>query len=168
MSEIDEFRQALKRFVTQPCWRVGTSAATGSHFNLNLGGKLRRIAPLKNPHVSEEVRQFTGEFGLHVYGAAWRVQTSDKVVGSWRDPGPSDGPMGQALKCLVGKRVTAASVEVPALDLVLDFDDDLTLWVFSDGTARMDDTDYTVFTPRTSFTVGMGGELVVTPRPTAD
>jgi hypothetical protein len=105
------------------------------------------------------VRDYESELSLFVQNVPWRIQTADAVVASWVDDNANDGPLVAALDRLIGARVIRTELSAPAFDLVLDFDNGLTLVVFADGTPRTDDDDYILFTRHHSYTVGMGGQI---------
>jgi len=61
------------------CWSVMAGRGTGSRFTADFGEKLRRNVPLKNPRLSDDERNFQGEFALYVT-CAWRVDGLGEVI----------------------------------------------------------------------------------------
>jgi len=51
-----------------------------------------------------------------------------------------------------------------AHDLLLGFDNGLTLVVFADGTPRLDEDDYVLFTRYRTYSVARGGQVEVSER----
>lgn len=158
--EEDQFRAAVNAFVGRPCWGVAAGEGTGSRFGLDLGQKIPRNKPLANPYLSEDMRNFNGEYRLFVEGCPWRVQSPSEVIGSWLDDNANDGPMVRTLERLVGANVHHVRLEAPAWDLWISFNNGLTLCVFPDATGDTEwDDNYTVLTPSGAFSVERYGKL---------
>lgn len=68
----------------------------------------------------------------------WRMQTSEYVVSDWNVNGGVHGGLQAALLRLVGNAIVDAETTGPAWDLVLKWDNGVSLFVFSDMT---DDRD---------------------------
>lgn len=150
MIDTDELGAALRALIGAPCWSALAGRGAGGTLVLDLGGKLRRVQPLKNPQLTDEQRMYTGELWLLVR-CAWRLESTDGVVCSRRH---GTGGIGE----LIGRAVTRFEVRGPAHDAVLWFGDDRRLNVFCDrGTG--DDDCYAVALPGTIVEVGPGGAI---------
>jgi hypothetical protein len=55
---------SLRKIIGQPVWSVIGGLNTGSDFDMLIGSKRRRSEPLKNPTVTDDEREFDGEFAL--------------------------------------------------------------------------------------------------------
>jgi len=158
------FKADLARLTGQVCWGFIAGAGTGSALNLNLGGRVPRKVPARNPHLTEEQRMFDGELGLFVE-CVWRLDSASEVVcGAW-DDNSAGGPMLEGLRLLVGQVVASVETEGPAFDLRVGFGNSLTLRVFSDAVNRAEARDnYSLVVPGATYTVGTRGSLRREPR----
>src|SRR5216683_1248657 len=89
------------------CWYV-SCGATGSTFQLALGGKIPRTDILQNPDHTDEYRRFEGEANLLVW-CVWRLDASDGPLTSWDD---TKQGIEQGLAKLVGTRVESIDLLV--------------------------------------------------------
>jgi hypothetical protein len=71
----------VQQLVGLPLWFVNCGGAAGSSFSLALGGKVARASPLKNPSVSQDFREHTGEANLYVW-CSWRLVAGDALASS--------------------------------------------------------------------------------------
>jgi len=71
----------LEQLKGLPIWNVSSGGAAGSSFSLALGGQVARAAPLKNPSVSQEFRENTGEANLYVW-CSWRLVAGEAIASS--------------------------------------------------------------------------------------
>jgi hypothetical protein len=148
---MDELSAALHALIGAPCWSALAGRGAGGTLVLDLGGKLRRVQPLKNPQLTDEQRSYTGELWLLVR-CAWRLESAERVVCSRRHAS------GAGIGALIGRAVTHFQVHGPARDAVLWFGDDWRLTVFCDR-ATGDDDCYAVALPGTIVEVGAGGAI---------
>lgn len=155
------FGQAVNMLIGLKCW--GAVGGVGTAFALDFGQKFLRDRPIPNKHLSHVVRENEPEFSLYVHGTPWRIQTETEVIAGWLDEGDSvdDDPSQAALDRLLGSRVVRADLTAPAHDLVLTFDNGLTLSVFPDGSPHSDHDDYVLFTRHCWYAVGWGGLISV-------
>lgn len=150
MRDGDDLSVALRGLIGAPCWSALAGRGAGGTLVLDLGGKLRRVQPLKNPQLTDEQRLFTGELWLLVR-CAWRLEAADGVVCSRRYATSRVGE-------LLGRAVTHVEVRGPARDAALWFGDDRRLSVFCDR-ATGDDDCYAVALPGAVLEVGAGGAI---------
>ena len=156
---IAEFVKGINRLIGQECWGFAAGEGTGSSVSLDIGRKVLRKEPLKNPHLTSEQRKYDSEFDLFIQ-CAWRIESKTQVIcGAW-DDNAEDGVMIKGLQGLVGSTVDSIKVSKPALDLVLNFNNGLALRIFCDQTnqAEMDD-NYSVFFPDVVYIVGNRSQL---------
>lgn len=154
-----EFIARLNRLIGQVCWGFAAGAGTGSVVSLDIGGKVLRESPLKNPHLSAEQQKYAAEFGLFIQ-CAWRIESKAQVVcGAW-DDNTGGGRMLEGLRLLVGQVISSVEVAKPALDLAMNFDGGLALRIFCDQTnqAEMED-NYSLFLPDAIYVVGHRSQL---------
>ena len=97
MKGLDELRSKFDELIGVPCWGAACGVGTGSRLELLLGAQIERDRPVRNSHLSHDVRNFEGEFGLFVE-CAWRVERANSIiVGGSSDSNEEDGPMGGRL-----------------------------------------------------------------------
>lgn len=150
----DKLKTALSQLIGKECWGVVAGSGTGTVVSFQIGSKLARDKPIDNPQLSEDVRNYEGEYCLFIE-CVWRLESKEEVMcGAW-DDNSADGKMLQGLNMLVGKRVTDLSWVEPAWDLAITFSNNLQLKVFCDQVNEEDQIDnYMVFTPTDILTVG--------------
>lgn len=141
------------------CWGFAAGSGTGSMVTLHFGEKIVRESPLKNKYLSEDMRNYEGEQCLYLEDCDWRIQTSTSVLASSLSSNEEGGEMLVALNQLVGKRVTAAQLELPSFDLRLEFENDLRLVVFCFGKSLEDLDNYTFYSKEHSYTSKFNGKL---------
>lgn len=157
-------RQALRQLVGRNCWGIVAGAGTGSTVALDYGKKVPRKMAIRNPHLTEEQRCFTGEYSVFVT-CSWRLDSSADVICGWEDGNDEGGPMLRGLRSLVGRSVSDVEVMSPGHDLAIRFESDTWLRVFCDHTSEADDGDnYSFFTRKTVYTVGCRGRIRTEPR----
>jgi hypothetical protein len=110
------------------CWYVSCGGAAGPSFQLALGGKVPRQAPLKNQAHSEEFRRFEGEANLLVW-CTWRLDGPDGPLTSSDD---TTANIATELQKLVGAAIESVALLPPAWDLTVRFNNGLMLRVFCD------------------------------------
>src|SRR4051812_10034701 len=87
-----ELREVLDNLVGKACWNIAAGINTGSHVSFDFGKKVRRVKPLKNPRISQELRQYTGEVSLFVT-CSWRLDSEVEVLCGSEDDNSEEGPM---------------------------------------------------------------------------
>lgn len=164
----DEFETRVRQLRGELCWSVKAGRGTGSAFTADFGEKLRRNVPLKNPHLSDDERNFQGEFALYVT-CAWRVDGLAEVISAWTSGGDTVDEMVAGLDRLVGRRVVSVSVKKPGWDLVLEFEGGHTLTIFCDQTNRVEEADnYSLFVKSKTYSVGTRSKLELSERALAE
>ena len=157
----DEFREVGARLVGEECWSVIAGKGTGSHVSMKVGAKIPRERPLKNPTLTEDERNFEGEFELFVTEASWRVEDAESVLCT--DTDENTGKRYAHLKGLAGRKVTSASVVFPSFDLLLEFEGGLRFCVFStfanDSEEYSDYDNYIFFTQEATYSVDGRSEV---------
>jgi hypothetical protein len=134
MDTVAQFRRAVEKLVGLAPW--GVKMGTAWHFSLDWGGEV-----VRGPGVGAMPQ---GEYRLLVSGS-WRLDAQDGVVCSWRDFNRA-GERG--IPSLSGRKVTRIEISPPGHDLVVEFEGNLTLRVFSDR-----DASFIFFTPEWAFGV---------------
>lgn len=88
----------------------------------------------------------SGRWHLWIYGSAWRVETSEAVLGASED---SRDRMDAAATSLNGRSIVAVEVSPPSLETTFRFDGDHLLRVFPIYTGLTDDAleHWMLFTP---------------------
>jgi len=159
-----DFLNELRKLQGSECWGVVAGEGAGSHVTLDLGLKIERARPLRNPKLPEALRHFKGEFGVFIRNCAWRLD-ADKIVCSWKTPNDNEGAMVCGLQSLVGQRVVAATATLPAYDLVIEFSGASKLHLFCDCfDSDRDGDNYSFHSANQVFVVGAGGVLTLESR----
>lgn len=156
---LDKFEASLNQLTNQVCWGFVAGKGTGSVVELNLGRKVSRKAPVKNPHLTDEQRANDSEFALFVE-CTWRLESKTQVIcGAW-DDNSKLGAMRKGLERLVGQTIDSISLARPSLDLALRFSNQLVLRIFCDQTNPAEMVDnYSLFLPRMICIVGTRSRL---------
>lgn len=105
-----EPKALLSELVGKECWSVIAGPGTGSMVTLAFGEKIRRTRPIKNPSLSEEQRQFEGEFVVFIKDAYWCLYQCGQQLCTSNESNEIDGPLLSGLRQLVGKPIISASV----------------------------------------------------------
>lgn len=155
----EKFLNYLHRLEGLQCWGITAGEGTGSNISLDFGKKVERARPLRNSHLTEAVRKFTGEFRIFVQGCAWRLD-ADKMICSSKTPNANDGPMALGLRTLVDQRVVNAAITLSGYDLLIEFSTGTKLRLFCDCFDDVSDgNNYSFHTPDWVFVVKAGGIL---------
>ena len=134
------------RVVNLPCWSVVT-ASVGSWFSMSFGGKLPRLKPIDNPHLTFDEQHFDSEYGLFVTTSPWCLFRGDKKIVDWTEDASPDGPIDSGLSLLRGTRVSSVSFDPTTGNLEMRFDSgSYVLEVIAQNLAP-DDDGYSVFFP---------------------
>ncbi|NLD93288.1 MAG: hypothetical protein GX639_11545 [Fibrobacter sp.] len=161
---MDEIQNILCQMVEKKCWSVVAGKGTGSAVAIDIGGKIQRKKPLTNPYLTEEQRQYQCEYGLLI-DCSWRLDSSIAVICSSKDSNEEGGVMLSGLKELINQRIVSVEVFMPAIDLQLHFDNEMTLKVFCDETNDVDMADnFTFITPKMNYTVGTKSQVALEAR----
>jgi hypothetical protein len=146
--------------VGRGCWGVIAGSGTGSMVTLDFGEKVKRARPLHNPTLSDEARNYEGEYGLYLQDCDWRLQTRQKVLASSASSNEAGGVMLTGLGQIVGQRVREVTFDPPSFDLAIDFANEIQLLVFCFGKSVEEFDHYSFFSPALVYTASSGGELV--------
>lgn len=153
--------ESLEGLIGVPCWSVVAGRGAGSVIALDLGKKLLRRKPLRNPKLTQEQRTYEGEYQMMIY-CAWRLDSPDRVICGSGDSNEEGEAMIEGLMRLIGSNITAVRLVDPALDLVVEFDQSLQLKVFCDETDTTDDNENYVFrASHRIYGIGPRGRAVV-------
>ena len=141
------------------CWAFVAGKGTGSVVELNLGRKVSRKSPVRNPHLTETQRANDSEFALFVE-CTWRLESKTRVIcGAW-DDNSKQGAMIKGLERLVGQTIESISLTRPSLDLEVRFSNQFVLRIFCDQTNRAEMVDnYSLFLPQMIYIVGTRSRL---------
>jgi len=118
-------------------------------FTIELGGKVRRDARVKNDNISEELRLFCGEYCIFVEGCAWRLEHGEAIVCAW---GEEEKIIREKLRLLEGRVLTKVKITNWALDLDLSFDQSFVLRLFCEQTSATLD-NYSIRFPSSWYSV---------------
>ncbi|GAG09003.1 unnamed protein product [marine sediment metagenome] len=144
------------------CWHQSSGGCVGATFSLAFGARIPRKYPVTNPCETDEFRQNTGEVNLLVW-CTWRLDSPQTSLASSDE---MDECIGSALQALIGAKVTAVSIELPAWDLAVKFSNDQTLKVFCDhlpGDPSFDG-NWEIDLPDLAYYFGPGGAMEVQER----
>jgi hypothetical protein len=156
-----EFSNVVSQFIGLVCWNVSAGAGTGSRFTLDCGRKIARSKRVNNPFLSEIARDHFGEHSIFVEDCAWRLESLDNVLCTSKSPNDHSGEMITGLAHLVNKRIIGAKNKNIALDLILEFESNFTLHIFSDCHSSVVDGDnYSVHSKDKVFSVSDHGRIV--------
>jgi hypothetical protein len=156
-----ELENALHDIVGSRCWSYAANVNTGSCVSFQIGRKVLREKPLRNPRISKRERLYKGEFGFYV-SCSWRLDWKGKVLCGGEDDKSEEGPMMLGLREMLNRRVVSVDIEQPSLDLALVFEGDLVFRIFCDEFEPNEDglDNYVLFLPDCLFVVGARSTLV--------
>ena len=137
------------------CWSV-IGPSTGSIVSFGFGNKILRDNPLKNEMLNFENRRYKPEFDLLIY-CAWRIENEFEIfVGSEN----TYDEIFDKLNILQDLKMVDYSIEEPAFDLKIFFENNLILNVFCTNTNPDEiETNYDLYIPNGCITVGCNGML---------
>jgi len=121
-----EVRESL---LGKPCWYASCGAAVGSSFQLAFGERLPRRRALSNPNHSVDYRENEGEANLLVW-CTWRLDGVNTPITSSDDD--DDERLTTSIEQLVGQTATKVNIELPGMDLHVEFNNGSKLHVFCD------------------------------------
>lgn len=113
-------QQYVEVLIGQRCVHVTNSAGSVVLIDFMAEGNDARRAQTKS-------RKYT-----LIVDSPWRLQTHDRVLCDWNAENSRGGELLQCITRLTQRTVRSVQVSLPALDLMLTFDDELQLVVFSD------------------------------------
>jgi hypothetical protein len=158
---VKEFLAAAEILVDKTCWGIVAGANTGSVLDLHLGQKLLRRSPVRNPTLSEDLRQNRGELAIFIQ-CAWRLEDKEQVICGWGDDFSDGGPLRKGIQLILNQAVEHVSIRRPSFDLTLCFTNSLMLQIFCDQTELSEEhgMNYVLFAPGYSYTVATRSQLV--------
>jgi len=159
MNTLQKFAIDLQKIAGLPCWAVIAGKGTGTRVSLQIGAKVKRGKPARNPHLSGAAREFTGEYCLFIMDCSWRLDAEKEVLCSSRSSSNLDGSeMLIGLRKIIGEQIVEVRVTPPAHDLVLYFRNGCTLHLFVDGVDKNEGCDnYVFFAKETNYVVKSKG-----------
>ncbi|MDR2874481.1 MAG: hypothetical protein LBV44_00930 [Methylobacillus sp.] len=159
LKSMPSLEETLRSLEGKVCWSVIAGRGTGSHVSMHFGKKIPMSRPLKNTKLTEEERNFEGEFGLFIQMCSWRLEDGESVICSCHSPNDEGEEMLFGLKFIIGKKLLSAKVKNVGKDLDLLFEKNIKLLIFS---TQMQNGyhDYSVFhTGNFSLIVGPKGHV---------
>jgi len=99
--------------------RVVAGPSHGTTLILDVGGLVKRDVPLISPFVSDEIRDYEGEFSLMIT-CAWRLMLGGRIVCGSLSRNEADGEIAGVTTQLIGSRVIRVHVDPNYLDFTLD------------------------------------------------
>lgn len=117
---IAEFSQGL---IGKSCWSTIAGVGTGSMVTLAFGEKVRRRKSVRNPMLTQEEREFEGEFVIFIKDSEWRLSNGDMAICTSDDSNEANGLMLSGLQGLVGRTVVAMRTINDRGGLKLDFNE---------------------------------------------
>ena len=162
--EEDSFNSLLAEFVGLECWGVTAGTGAGSHVSIDLGGKILRLKPLKNPIVSDLVRDYVSEFSVFVENCDWRLESSERVLCSSKNDNREGQEMLVGLGNLLGCVTERLESNCPGHDLNIYFSKSIVLRLFCDSCSEEEGDNYSLFAGTLVTTIGPWGKLAFTRR----
>jgi hypothetical protein len=163
-NRIVELARALDYLKGKVCWSLISGEGSGSLVSIAFGEKVKRKRRLRNQSLTDEERNFEGEFELYVQ-CAWRLQTEEEVICSSTSSNHRGGARETNLRSLIGSTVSSATVTRPAADLEIVFAGKMRLLVFADQANEVDEIDNFVLYAQTQIiTNGARSRVNIRPR----
>ena len=151
----------LKRIVNLECWSAIAGAPSGSRISFKIGAKVKRETPIQNSKLTEEERNYQGEFRLFIECCRWRLRRKFKVICDSSDDNREGKRMLKGLKKIVGKTIRYIRFRNGKKDLKILFDDDYVFATWPEPDLPKSYEKYTLFTPERWVTVFMEGKIKV-------
>jgi hypothetical protein len=136
-----EFATQLAGLTGKKCWSFIGGPGTGSMISLDFGEKILRECPVRNSTLTEEQRNYTGEFHFFLQSCGWRIDDDAAVVCSSTTMNKLDGAFGNGLRLILNRRVEKIVVSHPGWDLRIEFEGGKVLTVFCDQANAEDEAD---------------------------
>ena len=161
-----EMIKALDQFLGQECWSCVAGSGTGSIFSLNFGNRIPRAEALKNPHLTEEERNFDSEISIMVW-SSWKLEHQGNAICDSGSDNSNDGPLVLGLNQLKGKKIDTIHAETPTDQIGLLFEGGFDLKIFCDGfqTYGGDSENFIIFLPDAIYSVTTNGNIEKEGRP---
>lgn len=150
----------MKRLEGLECWSLIAGAGTGSRVNISIGEKVLRERPLNGPYLSDVQNKYIGEFSIFLTECSWRVQSTSQVLCGADSPNVNAGKMLEGLNALVSQRVTKIHLDEISMDLKMEFEGGLSLFVFCNTLEVEDGSNYYFSGPNFSYEIRGYGEIL--------
>jgi len=116
---MSELVRNLPLLIGLRCWGIVAGVGNGSMATLHLGARVARRPALANQYLSDELRQYRGEYCLFVKGCAWNLNVGPRIICSSTDPEPKIGT--ELTRQLTGATITKSNVEESTANLQVEF-----------------------------------------------
>ncbi len=154
------FSRELSKLIGLECWGVTCGEGSGSVLKIDIGDKITRATPLKNPHLSNIVRVNESSICFMLY-SPWRLESKSEVLCGSHSPNDNTGVMVRGVNCILGQTIKSIVCKMPAFDLCIVFSNELKLVVHCSNIGIDDDECYSFKAKKGWFTVKYNGELIV-------
>ena len=154
----------LKKIVGLECWSIIGGKGTGTMISMKFGRKIPFTPPLRNVHLTEEERNFDGEYSFLTYFCWWRLDSKDEVMFGADDYCDDfDQYVPLLRESLIDTKITAIDVLYPGYDLSITFSNGnilrLFCWDIQPDEDGDPETHYVFFCPEGVFSVVGKGEI---------
>lgn len=146
ITNINCVRDALSELVNLPCWGIIAGKGSGSVVSLYFGEILPRKCPLKNPTLSDKIRNNESQYSVMLW-SAWQLYNRDHLLCEWTDSNLEDD-FYKIFK-LEGKKMIKFEVNDERI-IKLNFSESYMLKV---SASSINDNSISVFTPDHSITL---------------
>jgi hypothetical protein len=109
----------LPNLIGLRCWGVVAGLGNGSMVTFHLGGRIARNPALANYHLSDELREYRGEYCIFVKGCAWNLNVGSRTVCRSTDPERKIGA--ELTGRLTGATITRSAAEESTANLDVEF-----------------------------------------------
>lgn len=143
--------QFLKELKGLECWACIAGKGSGSMVNMYFGDKKKRSLPIDNPHLTEDERNYEGEYGLFIQFAPWRILHNSQLFLCWNLP---EEVISEKIKAISGCAIRDCKICPITQDLELYFSNQYILSIFCDQIGTNDPYgNYTLYGPTGSISV---------------
>ena len=127
MELIAELESEIAKVVGKKCRHADLNV--GSTLMLDFGRELTYDPPIVNPNNGEIVK--IGEFNF-MFFCSWRIENKERIFCTWQDKTYHYDKLEIAVNMLTEKELVDYAIDYPSMDLVLRFNDGISLKVFCD------------------------------------
>jgi hypothetical protein len=142
------------RLKGEKCWTVIAGPGSGSMAKLAFGAKIKRDRKIRNEKLTDEQREFTGEFVLFIMNTFWEIGNSKEKICNNEDSNDEDGLMLSGLNQLIGKYLISIDFLNGFCEFRLNFNDGLYLKLKSDANLDIDN-NYSLSYMGTTINLGL-------------
>lgn len=162
----EKLNENAKLLEGKKCWSITAGESTGTVIFLQIGTPKKRAAPLVSPSLSEQEREYDGEYRIYVE-SYWRIDSSGSVVIGCLDESDGykvGGPTLAALDSITNHEITRVDLQLPGCDLFLKFKNGRSLKIFclepnNSESGANNVENYHFVTPNGTFSVQHGSQL---------